>query len=196
MAVDRLLQALVIERLACESWIGQRSLSVIEPGRRVSLARNASSAEHSARMAEPVERGPSSTGTYPFLEAAFRAPLRASGIRNVLFVRSQRRRSPKPTRARSPTTRKPNVGRELYNGYAHNLQASPIEGSSRRYTSSPDSTSDSRGSSATGAGGRSQLDKRPVWFRGWLYGVGVAILRRDPPNQSRSTSKEIPSYAP
>jgi hypothetical protein len=57
------------------------------------------------------------------------------------------------------------------NGYAHNLQASPVEGSSRRYPSSPDSTSDSRGSSATGAGLHSQLVKRPVWFRGWLYGV-------------------------
>jgi hypothetical protein len=57
-----------------------------------------------------------------------------------------------------------------HNGYAHNLQASPIEGWSRRYPSSPDCTSDSRGSSATGAAGRSQLVKRPVWFRGWLYG--------------------------
>ena len=36
--------------------------------------------------------------------------------------------------------------------------------------SSPGGTSDSRGSSATGAAGRSQLDKRPVWFRGLLYG--------------------------
>jgi hypothetical protein len=57
-----------------------------------------------------------------------------------------------------------------HNGYAHNLQASPIEGSLRGYRSSPDSTSDSRGSSATGAGSRSQLVKRTVWFRGWLYG--------------------------
>jgi hypothetical protein len=57
-----------------------------------------------------------------------------------------------------------------YNGYAHNLQASPVEGSSRTYPSSPDSTSDSRGSSATGAGGCSQLVKRTVWFRGLLYG--------------------------
>jgi hypothetical protein len=43
----------------------------------------------------------------------------------------------------------------LDNGYAHNLQASPIEGWSRRYRLSPDCTSDSRGSSATGAGGHS-----------------------------------------
>ena len=57
-----------------------------------------------------------------------------------------------------------------HNGYAHNLQASPIEGWSRTYTSSPDCTSDSRGPSATGAGGRSQLVKRTVWFRGLLYG--------------------------
>jgi hypothetical protein len=36
--------------------------------------------------------------------------------------------------------------------------------------SSPGGTSDSRGSSATGAGGRSQLAKRPVWFRSLLCG--------------------------
>jgi hypothetical protein len=58
-----------------------------------------------------------------------------------------------------------------YSGYAHNLQASPIEGSARMYTSSPDSTSDSRCSSAAGAGARSLLAKRPVLFRGWLCGV-------------------------
>jgi hypothetical protein len=50
-------------------------------------------------------------------------------------------------------TRNSYASRMPYNGYAHNLQASPIEGSSRRYRLSPACTSDSRGSSATGAGG-------------------------------------------
>jgi hypothetical protein len=47
--------------------------------------------------------------------------------------------------------------------------------------SSPDCTRDSRGSSATGPEARSQLDKRPVWFRGWLYGVSRGERGRPTP---------------
>jgi hypothetical protein len=82
------------------------------------------------------------------------------------------RLQPRPAEPASSRPSKPITPQLLmpHNGYAHNLQASPVEGWSRTYPSSPDCTSDSRGSSATGAGGRSQLDKRPVWFRGWLCG--------------------------
>jgi hypothetical protein len=94
--------------------------------------------------------------------------------------------------ARFVATSKPQI--RLYNGYAHNLQASPIEGSSRTYRSSPDSTSDSRGSSATGAGGRSQLVKRPVWFRGLLSQPFRFARRSGPIRQSSRGGRQVGTH--
>ena len=127
-----------MKRLACESWKGRRPITAPELGRRMSLARSVSSVELSARMAEPIERRRATTGTYPFLEAAFRTPLRANGRLDGLSIRKSYRRPPRPTKAQSPTTRKQNVGRELHNGSGFSCEPRRFRGRSKPIRSSPD----------------------------------------------------------
>ena len=63
------------------------------------------------------------------------------------------------------------------NGDTPNLRASPIEGTPRRYSSSPPGTSDFRGSSARGTEIRSQPGEQPVWIIGLWSGVIIAWPR-------------------
>ena len=63
-------------------------------------------------MLEATKGGNASTRTYPFLEAAFRAPLRADGDRDGLLVGRHLRLPPRFTKRR-----KPNANRELHNYY-------------------------------------------------------------------------------
>jgi len=115
-AVIRRLQALVIERLACESWIGRRSVTALELGPRISLATNASPIERRSpneQTRQVSQRKPK----YPFLEATFRAPLRADRDRDGLFIGRSSRCLPRPAKAQSSTSRKSKFDRELYNYY-------------------------------------------------------------------------------
>jgi hypothetical protein len=114
-AVVRRLQALVIERLACEIWIDQRSLSATELGSRISLARSASSGGHIATHGR-TRQSRKRRREDPILKAADRTSLRAGDDCDGLFIGRPSCRLPRPTKAPSPTTRKSNVARELYNG--------------------------------------------------------------------------------
>ena len=61
-----------------------------------------------------------------------------------------------------------------HNGYSHNLRGSPAGLRQEDQESRPDEVSRAfRANSQRNlrGGGRSQLDKRPVWFRGLLYGA-------------------------